>query len=58
VAEEQPVPETAEWLDLTGVQIEPFHWDEGPNSELKRRDAGKSVERARGGRRGLLSDWP
>jgi hypothetical protein len=30
----------AEWLDLDGVEIEPFHWDEGPNSEVKRRKAG------------------
>jgi hypothetical protein len=25
------------------VEIEPFHWDEGPNSELKRRKAGQAL---------------
>jgi hypothetical protein len=34
-----------EWLDLDGVEIEPFHWDEGPNSEVKRRDAGLALLR-------------
>jgi hypothetical protein len=33
----------AEWLDLDGVVIEPFHWDEGPNSEVKRRKAGEGL---------------
>jgi hypothetical protein len=26
----------AEWLNLAGVEIEPFHWGEGPNSEIRR----------------------
>jgi hypothetical protein len=33
----------AEWLNLDGVEVEPFHWDEGPNSELKRRKAGERL---------------
>jgi hypothetical protein len=33
----------AEWLDLDGVVIQPFHWEEGPNSEVKRRKAGKRL---------------
>jgi hypothetical protein len=33
----------AEWLNLEGVEIEPFHWGEGPNSEVKRREAGSAL---------------
>jgi hypothetical protein len=31
------------WLNLDGVEFEPFHWNEGPNSELARRWAGERL---------------
>jgi hypothetical protein len=33
----------AEWLNLDGVEIEPLHWYEGPNSEVERRKAGRKL---------------